>query len=128
MVCRVRLAHALAALGCVVALAAVGCGGGDDGGGDSATGATSAETTGGGATAAADGKEIFEANCASCHTLADAKATGSFGPNLDELRPDAARVEAKVKSGGGGMPAFAGQLSDAEIAAVAAYVADTAGS
>ena len=28
------------------------------------------------------------------------------GPNLDELAPDAATVEAKVKSGGGSMPSF----------------------
>lgn len=130
MVTRVRLAHALAALGCAVALTAAGCGGDDDNGdsgGGGAGGATSAQTTGGGAAAAADGKEIFEANCASCHTLADANATGSFGPNLDETKPDAARVEAKVKSGGGGMPSFDGQLSDAEIAAVSAYVAESAG-
>lgn len=130
MVTRVRLAHALAALGCAVALTAAGCGGDDDGdgGGGGAGGTTSAETTtAGGATASADGKEIFESNCASCHTLADADANGSFGPNLDELKPDEARVSAKVKAGGGGMPAFDGQLSDAEIAAVATYVAQSAG-
>lgn len=129
MVTRVRLAHALAALGCALALTAAGCGGDDDGdsGGGGSGGATSAETTGGGATAAADGKEIFASNCASCHTLEAADASGSFGPNLDDLKPDEARVEAKVKAGGGGMPAFDGQLSDAEIAAVAAYVSQNAG-
>lgn len=129
MVTRVRLAHALAALGCAAALTAAGCGGDDDdsGGGGGAGGATSAQTAGSGAAAATDGKELFEANCASCHTLADANATGSFGPNLDEAKPDAAAVEAKVKSGGGGMPAFSGQLSDAEITAVSAYVAEVAG-
>ncbi|MBJ7518148.1 MAG: cytochrome c [Solirubrobacteraceae bacterium] len=128
---RLRLAHALAAGACALALVAAGCGGDDepDSGGASTTSAP-AETTatsGGGATASAEGKEVFAANCASCHTLADADANGSFGPNLDEVQPDAATVEAKVKNGGGGMPAFDGQLDDAEIAAVAAYVAESAG-
>lgn len=29
------------------------------------------------------GKELFTANCAACHTLADAGAVGTAGPNLD---------------------------------------------
>ena len=36
---------------------------------------------------ASRGKEIFlspKAQCASCHTLADAKSTGTIGPNLDD--------------------------------------------
>jgi cytochrome c2 len=34
------------------------------------------------------GKQLFLANCASCHTLAEAKASGKVGPNLDEsFRP-----------------------------------------
>ena len=30
------------------------------------------------------GKALFVDKCSSCHTLADAKATGKIGPNLDE--------------------------------------------
>jgi mono/diheme cytochrome c family protein len=33
---------------------------------------------------ASGGKELFTANCGSCHTLADAGTTGTIGPNLDE--------------------------------------------
>ncbi|HEX6388877.1 MAG TPA: cytochrome c oxidase subunit II, partial [Solirubrobacteraceae bacterium] len=49
-------------------------GGGDEGGGET------------------DGKTLFTeaaqpTNCASCHTLADAGATGTTGPNLDEVVP-----------------------------------------
>lgn len=33
---------------------------------------------------AAGGKKIFQQKCASCHTLADAAATGTIGPNLDD--------------------------------------------
>jgi len=77
--------------------------------------------------ASADGKAIFAANCSSCHTLSAAGASGQVGPNLDTLKPSASRVSNQVDKGGGGMPAFAGQLSPAEIKAVAAYVASSAG-
>jgi mono/diheme cytochrome c family protein len=30
------------------------------------------------------GKQLFNAKCASCHTLADAKSQGTIGPNLDD--------------------------------------------
>ena len=61
------------------------------------------------------------------HTLAAAGSNAQVGPNLDDLAPDAARVNAKVTNGGGGMPAFADVLTEAEIDAVSAYVADSAG-
>lgn len=78
---------------------------------------------------AANGKTVFaRAGCATCHTLKAAGATGQIGPNLDDLRPGYARVQAKVKNGGGGMPAFNGQLSEQEIRDVAAFVATRAGS
>ena len=70
---------------------------------------------------------MFTSNCGSCHVLGAAGTTGSVGPNLDELKPDEATVEEQVRNGGGGMPAFQGRLSDAEIKAVAAYVAANAG-
>jgi DNA-binding beta-propeller fold protein YncE len=75
------------------------------------------------AAAAPEGEAIFSDNCASCHTLERAGATGSVGPNLDDAKPDAATVEATARSGKGTMPAFEGTLSDAEIKAVAAFVA-----
>jgi mono/diheme cytochrome c family protein len=88
--------------------------------------ATSDAAAGGGDAAA--GKDVFaSAGCATCHTLADAGASGAVGPNLDDLKPDQATVEAKVRTGGGGMPSFEGQLSDDDIANVAAYVSSVAG-
>jgi mono/diheme cytochrome c family protein len=33
---------------------------------------------------ASEGKALFVKNCAACHTLADAKTTGTIGPNLDD--------------------------------------------
>jgi mono/diheme cytochrome c family protein len=79
------------------------------------------------ATTAASGKEIFTTSCGGCHTLADAGTSGTTGPNLDDAAPDAATVKAYVRGGGGGMPAFGDDLSNAEIDAVAAYVASVAG-
>ncbi len=77
--------------------------------------------------ASADGKEIFTTNCAGCHTLAAAGASGQVGPNLDQTKPSEALAIDRVTNGKAGMPAFEGQLSPEEITAVATYVADNAG-
>jgi cbb3-type cytochrome c oxidase subunit III len=74
-----------------------------------------------------DGKTIFKAKCGGCHTLADAGTTGTTGPNLDQLKPDFARVQQQVTNGGAIMPAFKGILTDAQIKAVAKYVSSVAG-
>ncbi len=76
---------------------------------------------------AAAGKVVFTANCAGCHTLADAGASGAVGPNLDASKPAEDAVAAQVANGGASMPAFADRLSEQEIADVAAYVAGAAG-
>jgi mono/diheme cytochrome c family protein len=76
----------------------------------------------------AAGKAVFaSAGCASCHTLADAGATGTVGPNLDEAKPNEALVKTRVTNGKGVMPTFSGQLSSEQIAAVATYVSTVAG-
>jgi len=79
-----------------------------------------------GAAPARAGEQIFaDEGCGNCHTLADAGASGTSGPNLDELAPDAATVAAKVKSGGGSMPSF--DLPAPELQALGEYVASVAG-
>ena len=72
----------------------------------------------------AAGKEIFvgSAGCSGCHTLADAQATGTVGPNLDQLKPSYDAAVAQVTNGGGGMPPFKGSLTEQQIKDVAAYV------
>ncbi len=78
--------------------------------------------------AAPDGKKVFaSAGCGSCHTLKAAGATGTIGPNLDQLKPAEPIVERQVTNGGASMPPFKGQLSVAEIKAVATFVSSTAG-
>jgi cytochrome c6 len=72
---------------------------------------------------AAAGKAVFtSAGCAQCHTLKDAGAHGSIGPNLDQLKPAEDVVQKQVANGGGVMPAFKDQLSAKQIDDVAAYV------
>jgi mono/diheme cytochrome c family protein len=102
----------------VLALAAAGCGGSSAGGGGSSG-------SGGGNSAGA--KVFATAGCKSCHTLKAAGATGSVGPNLDQLKPDEALVTKQVNSGGGVMPSFKGKLTPAQIKAVAQYVSSVAG-
>jgi mono/diheme cytochrome c family protein len=68
------------------------------------------------------GKAVFTANCVACHTLSDAGATGTVGPNLDEAKPDLKLVTDRVKNGMGAMPSFTGRLTPQQIADVAAYV------
>ena len=74
-----------------------------------------------------NGLAIFKAKCAGCHTLAAAGATGTVGPNLDQLKPPLARVQRQVIHGGVVMPAFQNVLTSAQIKAVAKFVASHAG-
>ncbi len=92
---------------------------GSGGGGGTTTSAA------GGAEAA--GKTVFSANCAACHTLAAAGASGTVGPNLDQLKPAKDTVAHQVEVGGGTMPAFKGRLSAKQIDDVAAFVSQSAG-
>lgn len=92
------------------------------------TGTTTTGGGGGGSALVAQGKQVFEtAGCTSCHTLKDAGATGTVGPNLDEAKPPKSLVVDRVTNGMGVMPSFKGQLTPAQIAAVAEYVSSVAG-
>jgi cytochrome c553 len=78
---------------------------------------------------ASEGKELFIANCKSCHNLDAVQAEGVTGPDLDELGGlDSQRVLNAIEKGGTGqnrMPANLLQGQDAKD--VAAYVARVAG-
>jgi mono/diheme cytochrome c family protein len=75
----------------------------------------------------ADGKSIFTANCAACHTLADAGTTGTVGPNLDSAKPSKQLAVDRVTNGQGAMPSFKDSLDPQQIDAVAEYVSTAAG-
>ena len=113
------------AISLVSLLLLAACGGSDNS--SSSSSSSSSSGASGSASASAEGKQVFTQNCKGCHTLQDAGATGSVGPNLDDLKPDKARVVRQVNKGGGPMPAFKGKLSDAQINAVATYVSSVAG-
>ena len=76
-----------------------------------------------------DGKNLFQATCATCHSLKAINARGVTGPNLDEIgEVTEKRILDAIKNGGTGqrkMPANLLQGENAE--AVAAYVAHVAG-
>jgi len=71
----------------------------------------------------AKGKDVYAANCAACHMAGGEGMPGTFpaikgsavaqGPLADHVR--------LVLKGKGGMPSFADQLNDAELAAVVTY-------
>jgi len=87
----------------------------------SATTSTTSAPTAQGDPAA--GKEVFASSgCGGCHTLKAAGATGTVGPNLDQLKPPLARIVLQINKGGGPMPAFKGQLTDKQIQDVAAFI------
>jgi mono/diheme cytochrome c family protein len=112
-----RIRGALVAGALAVALA--GCGGDDDGGG------SAPPSGGGGGTAAASGEELFKQRCSSCHTLAAAGADGQVGPNLDQVAPDAARVQQAIEQAPGVMPENLAEGDEAQR--IAEYVVGAAG-
>ena len=68
------------------------------------------------------GASVFAENCAGCH--GEDGHGGPGGPDLTTMplaQTEAGAVQ-QVTNGGGGMPAFGGQLSEDEISNVAAFV------
>ena len=90
-------------------LALAGCGGG------------SATTT----TTTSAAQTLFVRNCAACHRLAAANASGSVGVDLDKLRPSEAATLKAIVEGPGNMPVLL--LTGADAQKVARYVAHVAG-
>jgi mono/diheme cytochrome c family protein len=69
-----------------------------------------------------DPQELFATTCGSCHVFSDAGTTGTTGPNLDESNVTFAAAVEQITQGGGGMPPFEGQLTEAQIEALAEYI------
>jgi cytochrome c oxidase subunit II len=94
-------------------------GGGEAGGG---------EEGGGEAGSAENGKAVFTAQgCGGCHALADAGTSAPIGPDLDEVRPSAARVRRMIRTGSLDGVMQPGLLEGEEARRVSAYVARAAG-
>ena len=74
---------------------------------------------------ASAGEPVFaSAGCGGCHVLEAAGSSGSIGPNLDVSQPDMELAVDRVTNGAGAMPAFKDDLSEQQIADVAAYVVE----
>jgi heme/copper-type cytochrome/quinol oxidase subunit 2/mono/diheme cytochrome c family protein len=82
------------------------------------------EAAAGGTPSAEAGEEVFAENCSVCHGATGHGGNG--GPDLTTMpkAKEQAGAEEQVTNGGGGMPAFAGTLSEEEISNVAAYVVE----
>ena len=145
------LISALLIVGMLTAVATLGeahhfgAEGAESGAAEESPTATSAPTESGGTTQAAEGdaaagKEIFTASaqppCASCHTLQEAGASGTVGPNLDEVLKgkDAAFIhesivdpDAEIATGfqAGIMPTtYEQQLDEKQLADLVAFLAE----
>jgi len=71
------------------------------------------------------GRALFNAmSCGTCHIFADAGGSGAIGPSLDD-NPRLTRDLAidVIENGSGAMPSFGGQMTAAELATLADYLA-----
>ena len=76
--------------------------------------------------AANEGKELYEQICQACH-MPDAKGGAGAGTGVPALAGNAKLADktfavSTVWNGRGGMPRFAGMLTEAQVAAVLTYV------
>ena len=104
----------------------VGCGGGEEAAPTAETVEGELETEAGGEEGDPEaGKSVYaSAGCGGCHVYGPANSSGTAGPNLDESDVDYDGAVQQIENGGGGMPAFKDQLSEKEIADVAAFVTE----
>jgi mono/diheme cytochrome c family protein len=76
-----------------------------------------------------EGRQLFGEYCASCHTLAAARADGKVGPNFDQQKPPEGLVADAIvrgrQRGSGTMPA--GIVQGEDVDAVASFVGAVAG-
>jgi mono/diheme cytochrome c family protein len=111
-----RPAAVLALLACTLAVAGCGSKSGPPEGAEGETAGGNVEL----------GAEVFQLNCATCHTLAAAGASGTDGTDFDKAKPDEATVEKGVRD-----TKIRGHetitLSEDQVLGVAAYVATIAG-
>jgi len=117
---KIFLAMALAA---VLLVGAVACG--DSGGtttpvpAETTPAATPAQTTPA-QPSGADPAAQFTELCAGCHK---SDGSGGFGPDI-RSKDNVGRIAEQIREGGNIMPSFSGDLTDAQIQALAEYVAN----
>lgn len=73
----------------------------------------------------AEGASLFALNCAACHTITgagDALANNTYAPPLHQA--NARQVAEAIRTGPANMPRFTGNLSDAQVRDIVAYVTE----
>ena len=73
------------------------------------------------------GADLFQLNCAACHTITgagDALAFGTNAPSLQNRQVTAEQVAEAMRIGPANMPRFSGNLSDSQVRDVVAYVTE----
>jgi ubiquinol-cytochrome c reductase cytochrome c subunit len=71
------------------------------------------------------GASLFALDCAACHTITgagDALAFGTYAPSLHQA--DNRQVAEAIRTGPGNMPRFTGNLTDAQVRDIVAYVTE----
>ncbi|SEO12787.1 cytochrome c [Paenibacillus sp. OV219] len=121
----------VAATGLTIALSISACGGnkndnsnntGTNNGSNTSTNTPSTNNNAGAGTVdTAAAETVFKSNCVSCHA---ADLSGGMGPNLQKVggRLSVDEISTRIHQGGGGMPAFQGQLTDDEITNLAGWL------
>jgi mono/diheme cytochrome c family protein len=67
-------------------------------------------------------RAFYQAGCEQCHALEDAGSLATIGPDLDQAQPSYEPAVERMLFGKGQMNSFRRDLSDQEIADIAAYV------
>jgi ubiquinol-cytochrome c reductase cytochrome c subunit len=71
------------------------------------------------------GASLFALNCAACHTITGAGDALAYGTRAPSLHAATARQVAEaIRTGPGNMPRFTGNLSDAQVRDIVAYVTE----
>jgi ubiquinol-cytochrome c reductase cytochrome c subunit len=71
------------------------------------------------------GASLFALNCAACHTITGAGDALAYGTRAPSLHYATARQVAEaIRTGPGNMPRFTGNLSDAQVRDIVAYVTE----
>jgi ubiquinol-cytochrome c reductase cytochrome c subunit len=71
------------------------------------------------------GADLFSLNCAACHTITgagDELAFSTYAPSLRAASPT--QIAEAIRTGPGNMPRFSGNLDDAQVRDIVAYVSE----
>jgi len=72
-----------------------------------------------------DGASLYALNCAACHTITGAGDELAYGTNAPTLHGfNATQVASAIRTGPGNMPWFTGNLTDAQVRDITAYVTE----